>query len=429
MNHSPSAQYTEPYRPITRYGDNLEQVILDSIQTAQVSIDLAVQEFRLPNVAKALVARKQAGLSVRVIIENTYNNTLTDNQPLSDEEDAQDEREQERYEEALRLVDLNGDGQVSPQELNERDALVILRNGGVSLIDDTADGSRGSGLMHHKFVVIDGRQVVTGSANFTTSDIHGDFTNPDTTGNANNLLVIDSTDLAALFVEEFNRMWGDGPGGQLNSEFGVQKQPFRLPQDVRIGDTRLEVMFSPVNRKTPYENSTNGVIIRALQTARQQVDLALFVFSEQAIADALEVDHNRGVAVRALIDPGFAFRDYSEGLDLLGVISPRKNCKVEKDNHAWTRPVKTVGIPNLARGDKLHHKFGLVDAQTVITGSHNWSPTANFTNDETLLVIHNNPTVAAHYAREFDRLFADAFLGVPPKTQKKIDEQRQLCQL
>jgi phosphatidylserine/phosphatidylglycerophosphate/cardiolipin synthase-like enzyme len=57
------------------------------------------------------------------------------------------------------------------------------------------------------------------------------------------------------------------------------------------------------------------------------------------------------------------------------------------------------GVPALAPGDKLHHKFGLIDDKIVITGSHNWSKAANHQNDEALVII-DNPTVAAHFDRE-----------------------------
>lgn len=76
--------------------------------------------------------------------------------------------------------------------------------------------------MHHKFVVVDGRTLIVTSANFTTSDIHGDFSNPNSLGNANNLLQINSSELAALFTQEFNLMWGDGSGGKPDSKFGLK---------------------------------------------------------------------------------------------------------------------------------------------------------------------------------------------------------------
>lgn len=77
-------------------------------------------------------------------------------------------------------------------------------------------------------------------------------------------------------------------------------------------------------------------------------------------------------------------------------------------------------------GDLLHHKFGLVDGHTVITGSHNWTDAANRGNDETVIVVHN-PIVAAHYQREFERLYTNAILGVPPAVQKKAAANHQ-CQ-
>jgi competence ComEA-like helix-hairpin-helix protein len=80
----------------------------------------------------------------------------------------------------------------------------------------------------------------------------------------------------------------------------------------------------------------------------------------------------------------------------------------------------------LPKGDVLHHKFGIVDKQTVITGSHNWSEVANTNNDETLLVIHS-PVVAAHFEREFGRLYAKAVLGIPARVQQKIQAQQKQC--
>jgi phosphatidylserine/phosphatidylglycerophosphate/cardiolipin synthase-like enzyme len=62
-------------------------------------------------------------------------------------------------------IDANQDGALSEEELRDRDALTILAQANIPLIDDTADGSKGRCLMHHKFMVVDGRTVVTGSAN------------------------------------------------------------------------------------------------------------------------------------------------------------------------------------------------------------------------------------------------------------------------
>jgi competence ComEA-like helix-hairpin-helix protein len=102
------------------------------------------------------------------------------------------------------------------------------------------------------------------------------------------------------------------------------------------------------------------------------------------------------------------------------------NCKYELDNNPWQNPLTTVGVPTLARGDLLHHKFGVIDQQTVITGSHNWSKAANHGNDETVLIVEN-PTIAAHYVREFNRLYADAKLGVPLSVQQKISAEEKQC--
>ncbi|MGA0199537.1 MAG: phospholipase D-like domain-containing protein, partial [Prochlorotrichaceae cyanobacterium] len=231
--------------------------------------------------------------------------------------------------------------------------------------------------------------------------------------------------LAQIFREEFDLMWGDGPGAKPDSRFGLQK-PQRSPQSVPLGETIVTVNFSPHSPKAPWEESTNGLIAQTLATTTQEANLALFVFSEQGLADALQDAAQQGAKVQLLIDPSFAFRDYSEGLDLLGVTLPGRNCKVEANNAPWASPVTTVGIPNLPIGDKLHHKFAVLDQQTVITGSHNWSASANHKNDETLLVF-TNAIVAAHFQREFNRLYETASLGLPTTLQETIAERQKQC--
>ncbi len=429
MNHSQAHTYTEPYRPYTREGENFEQIMIDAVNSAKYSIDLAVQEFRLPLLAQALVERKKAGVNVRVVMENTYTRSWA---AYSQSELAGlDSRMRERYEDWKKLVDTNEDGQASPAEIADRDVITILNNSGIPWLDDTADGSAGSMLMHHKFIVVDGQTVIATSANFTLSDVHGDIGVPDTRGNANSLLEINSPALGALFVEEFNIMWGDGPGGKPDSLFGVQK-PFRPTQRIQVGDAVVDVKFSPTSRRIPWADSTNGLISYVFSTAQKSIDMALFVFSDQEIANTLEQKSAKGIQIRTLVDSGFIFRDFSEALDLLGVSmantgqARRGKCYYEAGNRPWQAPIQTVGTPELAKGDKLHHKYGLIDNRTVIMGSHNWSEAANRGNDEFLLVVYH-PTVAAHYEREFERLYANARLGLPERVSTKIAQQLQDC--
>ncbi|GFE68880.1 phospholipase D-like domain-containing protein [Chroococcus sp. FPU101] len=415
QNNAEGINYTDPYRKITRSGDNLEQIIIDTIQTAKTSVDIAVQEFRLPNLAQELAALQKKGVKVRVILENQYSRPLS--QLTVNEINQLDGRDRNSYQDYFALIDQNKDKKLSSQEINQNDALVILKNANIPIINDTADSSKGSGLMHHKFILIDQQMVIVTSANFTLSDTIGDFNNAQSRGNANHLIKIISSEIAKVFTQEFNLMW-------QNHQFGVDKS-YRPPSQAQLGQTNLTIKFSPNSSKIDWHLTSNGLIEKTLDTATQSVDLALFVFSEQNLANALKKRHQQNVTIRALIDSNFAFINYSEALDMLGV-AIRNKCQYEKNNNPWKNPITTVGIPQLPLGDKLHHKFAVIDNQTVITGSHNWSASANYQNDETLLIIQN-PIIAAHFKREFERLYKNASLGVPKFIQDKIKQDNKKC--
>ncbi len=415
FNHSPHASYTEPYRGITRSGHDFESLIESKILSARQSVDAAVQELKLPKIAKALAKKHAEGIRVRIVLENAYRRPLSE---LSETEVAAlDPYHRERFDEFVKLVDQDGDGKFAESEKMDRDALFILEKAGVPLIDDTADGSAGSGLMHHKFVVIDGVSTIVTSSNFTTSDVHGDFLKPESRGNRNALLVIENAAVAGVFTEEFNQLW--------STKFGLKKA-HRPPKVVAFDGVVMTIQFSPTSKTLGWAASVNGLIERELKRATNSVDIAQFVFSEQAFADALEKRVENGIVVRALIDPNFAFQYYSELYDFLGLKLLSPNCKFEALNRPWSQPIESVGIPRLPDGDKLHHKFAIIDGVRVLTGSHNWSMAANTQNDETFLVLQADPIIPA-FAEEFEKLYAKAALGRPAWLLKKIADQEKKC--
>ena len=418
FNQRDDAHYRSPISGALRRGDNLEELLLQSIRRAQREVLVAVQELSLPAVAQALADQHRQGRRVRVVLENTYST------PWSEQHEAElSPHLRARRRQLQQLADRNRDGILSPAEREAGDAVLILRRAGVPVIDDREDGSAGSSLMHSKYLVVDGRTVVTGSANFTPSCIHGDPDDPRTRGNVNHLLRFESAPLAALFQQDFSTMWGDGPGGQADSRFGIAKAS-GASQTVRVGDVPIEVLFAPHRKNDPH-NGLN-LLTATLSQAKRRVDMALFVFSAQQLTEVLAALQRRRVQLRLLADAGFASRPFSEVLDLLGVAMADRSCKLEANNQPLKAPLEGVGIARLPGGDKLHHKVAVIDNRTVITGSFNWSPSAAHQNDEVLLVIHS-PLLAAHFTREMDRLWKGAELGINPRLERKLQRGRQRC--
>lgn len=416
FNHNRSVYYTDPYYNRTRYGDNLELVLLKAIAAARVSIDLAVYDFNLPLVAAALAQKHQQGVRIRIVLDNDNSKPVVE---LTPQELARlSDHNRSKYLDFFAFADLNRDRRLSPEELAQRDGLTILKNAGIQWLDDTADGSRGSSLMHHKFLVVDSQIVITGSTNFTRSCVHGDYGKPYSLGNANSLLQIRSAPTAQLFTEEFEQMW-------TGRRFG-SKKAFRPPRYVQVEGATVKIQFSPVSPARGYEASVNGLISREIEMARISANLALFVFSEQRLADSLRYAHSRGVLPNALIDPSFATREYSELLDLWGLQFKSEKCALEAGNNPWTPGLRNSGFTVLSDGDVLHHKFAVLDASTVIVGSHNWSEAANSQNDEALLIIGDRD-VAAKYETEFRTQWSRSVIGPQPWLLSKIQERDRSC--
>jgi phosphatidylserine/phosphatidylglycerophosphate/cardiolipin synthase-like enzyme len=130
--------------------EQCDSLLINLISQARKSIYVAIYSFTRDGLARALIEAKGRGVDVRVVLEG-------DNAYAS-----------------------GSDYQ-------------LLKDGGV---DVRLDGN--PALMHHKFAVIDGELVVTGSYNWSTAAEDR---------NDENIVIIRDRHVAEAFTQEFNRLW------------------------------------------------------------------------------------------------------------------------------------------------------------------------------------------------------------------------------
>ena len=216
-------------------------------------------------------------------------------------------------------------------------------------------------LMHDKFTVIDGGEVWTGSMNYTVNDAYF---------NDNNLIRLQDPAVAMIYAAEFDEMF-------LESRFGALSGAAVEARGLELPDGRLEVYFAP-------EDGAARRIVELIEGARQSVVFLAFALTSEEIAGALAAKAAEGVEVRGVMDAGQAGNLGSRDQELL-------QAGVE---------VRLDGNP-----DRMHHKVIVIDGEIVITGSYNFSRSAETHNDENLIVLHD-PAAAAAYLEEFERVFA-----------------------
>ena len=216
------------------------------------------------------------------------------------------------------------------------------------------------GLMHHKFIVIDERYVWTGSYNTTYNGAYK---------NNNNVVLIDSALLAYNFTQEFRELF---LAAQIEK---VSGQYIAYPQ-VKLNDgTEVHTYFSP-------ESDTIPPLLKEIKSAEKSIHFMAFSFTHDVL--------------------GGAMRDrFKSGIDIQGVFEDR-----QVDKHSEYAAMKAAGLSVIQDKNKgaMHHKVIVVDEETVITGSYNFSKNAEKRNNENLLIIKGNAEIAAAYLAEFKKL-------------------------
>jgi len=221
-----------------------------------------------------------------------------------------------------------------------------------------------AGLMHHKFIVADAKHqdankswVWTGATNWTTGQING----PD----RNNVIIVYDKTLALNYLIEFEEMWGSKdllPNITL-SLFGADKRD-NTPKEFKIGGRDVYCYFSP-------SDNTEQQIIHLINEAQHNIAVITMLITRYGIANALVNKFNSGV------------RNFAILLDSQNPLGSQKPYLM--DNLPPGR------VLNFTASGIMHHKYMVVDngypTAAVLTGSHNWSASANQRNDENTLII------------------------------------------
>jgi len=240
FNHEVNANVSEGHYPNGTTSAEIERVLIDIIDAAESTIDMAAYNINRRTIVEALTRAYNRGVQVRYIADNG-----TANLALS----------------------------------NPTPPFSILRG-------------NSEGLMHNKFIIIDAADVdkcwlVSGSMNFTEQNMATDY---------NNMLLIQDYSLCRAYEIEFEEMWGsDGDfPGIFNVRFGSGKED-NTPHLFSVGGISIESYFSP-------SDNTTTQIAAEIEEAADMVSFALLTFTNNTLGSAVLDAHRRNLDVRGVID-------------------------------------------------------------------------------------------------------------------------------
>ena len=241
--------------------------------------------------------------------------------------------------------------------------------------------STNQNLMHNKFFIFDAGSpdkswLWGGSTNNSVGQLGTD---------PNNVVLIQDQAIARVYTVEFEEMWGSSTAtpNPATAKYGIDKTK-NTPRDLTIGGKKVEVYFSPTD-------GTTAAIVKEIDAADTDLQFALLIHTANETGTAIFNARRRNVNTRGIVDKDTA----TTGDEYYYLASRGVSMRLYND------------------GSIFHHKYCIIDATnaasnpTLLTGSHNWSATAETKNDENMMVIHD-AAIANIYLQEFEARWKEA---------------------
>ena len=208
------------------------------------------------------------------------------------------------------------------------------------------------GLMHNKYMIADSSKVWFGSTNLTQTSLEE---------HENNIIISHDKDLILTFQQNFDQC--------LSGLFKTSRKG----------------MGSQLIRFSPEENCFE-FILDELSHAKRSVYIAMFAFSDNRIAHYLKVLSSKGVQIFVLADKDWNLSSVYSDTDEMS-----KYSRVRLD----------------VSDALLHEKFIIIDENVLLTGSYNYTASAQSRNDEFVFKT-KDVTIVNEFTRHFLSLWEES---------------------
>lgn len=353
------------FRPNT----SIEPLIIQAIDASQKTLRIALYEFKLRGVLEALQRARRRGVDIQIILD--YTNVFPYTAP--------------------------GDDYIKRRS---NEVWALLRDGfKVSVL--RGDGE--FGIMHNKFVVVDGGLAEFGSYNWSWAAEHAHYENAKFTTDAKDVKAMEK-------YWEYLRGLAKEP-----AEAKDYKWPRELPAPP--AEAKPSIDFNGVKLPS-YTFSPNKVfednMVAALNASKKSVDIAVFALRSTRIAEAILKAKQRGLKIRVIIDrsqhDSDAFGAYTRWLAANGI------------------EVRILAGPNpdsdFQVAEKTHHKVAIFDGKLVEMGSPNFTKYAAVNNFENGHFLDDKTDVAGYqFVYEHMWKIAEPFKGPATSPALPTDEE------
>jgi len=311
--------FTDPVSPLAaREVGGVDAFLSSAIVAARESVDVALRNLNLDSITSALVVANRRGIPIRVIAES--------------------------------------------DSLTGRSNFQILKDAGIPVVEDQQPG-----LMNNRFVVIDHKEVWTGSLSFDLSGVFREY---------NTLVRISSPEVAADYTKEFNEMFE-------NNQFGPLVVPQTPYPSVDIQGTQVEVLFSP-------DDIVSARLTQLISEAQQNISFLVYSFSSEDLGTSIRAKANDGVTVGGVIE-----------FDPIDPNAPNPNLSLMDELNFFRQSGLNVLLDR--NPEVLNHKVMIIDGKITVLGSYDFTNRAEIENDENVVIIHNE-AVAQKFMEEFQRV-------------------------